>query len=237
MNLAFDYGDTRIEFELTYRKRKTMSIMVEPPGVVTVVAPAGTPENLVLERVKTKAQWIVSKLQEVREVTQVDTAKEFVSGESFKYMGRNYSLNLIVDTTIRKPDVDLDGNNLIVISPSRDEGVVQKAVEAWYRAMAKEQINTRIMHYQTKTGVAPNSIMIKDQKKRWGSCSTSGNVYFNWRVIMAPADVVDYVVVHELCHLVHHNHSADFWKLVSTVMPDYQVRKEWLIKNGAKMSL
>ena len=237
MNLAFDYGDTRIEFELTYRKRKTMSIMVEPPGVVTVVAPAGTPEDMVIDKVRAKGPWILNKLNEVRDVKSLTINKEFINGESFMYLGRNYSLQLQVDSQMRRPKVEIDQSKLIITTPTRDESRLQKAVETWYRAMASEQVKARVKYFQPKVGAVPNKIIIKDQKKRWGSCSSSGNLYFNWRAVMAPADVLDYLVVHELCHLIQPNHSRDFWNLVLSVMPDYKTRQDWLKKNGIRLSL
>jgi predicted metal-dependent hydrolase len=107
----------------------------------------------------------------------------------------------------------------------------------WYRKKAREQINERIKYYQPKVGVQPARITVKEQKKRWGSCSSRGNLNFNWRAVMAPSPVLDYIIVHELCHLKHHNHSREFWNLLASILPDYKNRREWLKKNGVRLNL
>lgn len=113
----------------------------------------------------------------------------------------------------------------------------KKSLEMHYRALAREVLFNRITYYLPKTGGQYTSITIREQKTRWGSCSARGTLSFNWRLILAPPVVLDYVVVHELCHLQHMDHSAAFWHAVSHVMPDYKIRRKWLKVHGQELSV
>jgi len=237
MYLSFEYGDTTIHFEMSYRRRKTISISVEAPDRVIVVAPEGLSEDEIISRVKSKGRWITRKLYEVRNIKTVSSKKEFVNGESFMYLGSNYPFQLKMDTSIKTPEVKLCQGKLIALAPNADKDPIKNAMEAWYRSKAQEYIKERIKYYQPQIGVKPDRIRIKEQKKRWGSCSSIGNLNFNWKAVMAPAPVLDYIIVHELCHLVHLNHSREFWNLVASILPDYKERQQWLKENGAGLSL
>ena len=237
MQLSFQYGDTIIQFDMSYSMRKSILISVEAPDKVSVTAPEGLSEHEIISRVKSKAKWIIQKLYEVKDIKTVTISKEFVNGESFMYLGRNYSLQLHVDSTLKKPVVKLYQGKFIVNTPTRDEEVIKKAMEAWYRSKAQEQIKERLKYYQSRVGTKPAKVTIKEQKKRWGSCSSKGNLNFNWRAVMAPSPVLDYIIVHELCHLMHLNHSKEFWNRLSSVLPDYEDRKNWLKKNGVRLNI
>ncbi len=120
---------------------------------------------------------------------------------------------------------------------SRKYSEAAKHLELWLREKAKEAIAERTMEYSKVIGVSYNNIRIKDTKSRWGSCSSKGNLNFSWRIIMAPAAVMDYIIIHELCHLIHMNHSKEYWETVEQYMPDYKRHKEWLKVNGAKLRI
>lgn len=126
-------------------------------------------------------------------------------------------------------NLDFDANE------KRD--IIKDALIKWYFALAIKIINRRVNRYSRLLDLFPKEVIIKDQKKRWGSCSSSGILRFNWRIVMAPISIVDYVIVHEMCHLRIKNHSSDFWKLVSVALPDYQRRKDWLKNNMGIFSL
>ena len=113
----------------------------------------------------------------------------------------------------------------------------EKRLEAIYRKAAREYFPKRVSHYARMLGVTYGKISIRDQKTRWGSCSSEGNLSFNWRLILAPPDVLDYVVIHELCHRKEMNHSKEFWALVESLMPKYKERRKWLRENGNNLTL
>jgi len=115
--------------------------------------------------------------------------------------------------------------------------LIRDEVIQWYRNHADQKIRERVKKYQKQIGEEPNSIKVKKQKKRWGSCSSKRNLNFNWKLIMAPMSVVDYLVVHELSHLKYPNHSKEFWQLVEAVIPNYEEKQEWLRVNGRKLNI
>jgi predicted metal-dependent hydrolase len=117
------------------------------------------------------------------------------------------------------------------------EEYIKAALEGWYRIRAEKIFAEKIRFYAEKLKVYPKRIVIKDQKTKWGSCSSKGNINFNFRVIMAPENIIDYLVVHELCHLVHMNHSSDFWNLVKSILPNYREDEEWLKINGVNLNI
>ena len=119
----------------------------------------------------------------------------------------------------------------------REKTPSEKRLEAIYRKAAREYFPKRVSHYARMLGVTYGKISIRDQKTRWGSCSSEGNLSFNWRLILAPPDVLDYVVIHELCHRKEMNHSKEFWALVESLMPEYKERRKWLRENGNNLTL
>jgi len=214
-----------------------MTIKIEAPDKITVVVPIGTSKKVIIEKVQEKASWINRKLDYYKNVQYLQANREFVDGELFMYLGQDYILNVEINDCLSKPKLELKEGKLYLQTPVRDKNLSAKAIEGWYRQQAREKIQERLNYYLTRIPKKPNRIVVKEQKKRWGSCSSKGNLNFNWRIIMAPVEVLDYIVVHELCHLVLLNHSKEFWNMVAAILPDYKLRKEWLKRNGFKMRL
>ena len=237
MMLSYEYGTQIIEFDVVFRKRKTMAIQIQAPDKITVISPIGVKEDEILRVVKGKSKWIVQKLFQIREIDHLKRTREYVNGESFIYMGRNYSLQIQYDRTYKIPKAKLYRGKLYVYSDCYDPLFIRLAIEKWYKEKALQKIEERISYYQKYFDVAPNKVMVKEQKKRWGSCSSQRNLNFNWKCIMAPSPVLDYLVVHEMCHMVHMNHSPDFWNLVASILPDYEKRREILKNQGVKYDL
>ncbi len=237
MKLSYDYGTQTIEFTTIFKKRKTLTIEVEAPKTITVIAPEGTTEDKILETVKTKSKWIVQKLFEIREMEYRKRVRQYVNGEAFIYMGRNYSLQIVQDDKVSLPEAKLIRGRFYVYTYSKDEEIVRRALENWYKDKAEEKIRERVKYYQSYFDIKPAKISIKDQQKRWGSCTSKKELLFNWKCIMAPSPVLDYIVVHEMCHLAYMNHSKEFWLLLKRVLPDYEDRKNWLRNNGIKYDL
>ena len=237
MELKFEYGSRIITFNLIYRKRKTMSIEVETTGEVTVIAPVGTSSDDVIEKVKSRAGWIVSKQYESKFINDTKIEREAVSGESYMYLGRNYSLDIRVDENIDNISVKLFQGKFVVNTYIKDEDFIKKAMENWYREKTLAKVKERVSYYSSYFNDEVTTVKVKEQKKRWASCTSKNELLFNWRCVMAPVFVLDYIVVHEMCHMEYKNHSKDFWNRVYAVMPDYEVRKSWLKNNGIKMDI
>ncbi|GAA0496826.1 SprT family zinc-dependent metalloprotease [Salinibacillus aidingensis] len=234
---SIEYGTKTIEFSVEFKKRKTMEISVEPPDNVCVVAPFDTSEEMITEKVKKKASWIVQKLYLFRDIEYQKINRELVNGESFMYLGRNYSLQIIIDETVKKPLVKLFQGKFYIKSPSKEQKLMKQALENWYRQKTLEKVMEKVKYYQHYFNRKPNDIKVKEQQKRWASCTANNDLLFNWRCSMAPSYVLDYIVVHEMCHMYHMNHSREFWDMLASVMPDYESRKEWLKKYGVRMDL
>ena len=234
---SFQYGTATIEYTLIRSERKNISISIEPNKNILVKAPLGLPDEEVMDVVKKKSKWITGKLFEMREMENRRYHREYVNGESFTYMGRSYSLQLVDDKTVKKPVVKLYRGKLYVNTPTRNEEVIHKAIIKWYQDKAKEKIPERVAYYEKFFVEKRGRIEIKDQKKRWASCTKEGTLTFNWKGIIAPANILDYIIVHEMCHLRYMNHSKEFWEMLGRVLPDYESRKEWLMNNGIKLDV
>lgn len=237
MKLSFEYGTQTIEFDVEYKKRKTLGISITPPDVINVKAPVGVGEDSVLEMVKSKAKWIAQKLYEIKHLECQKRNRQYVNGESFLYMGADYPLHIIYDEAYQKPLVNLENGSFYVYTVPKGEECIKSALADWYKHKAREKICERIEYYQPCFDISPAQIKVKEQKKRWGSCTSKRVLLFNWRIIMAPLNVMDYIIVHEMCHLVHMNHSKEFWNLVKSILPDYEERKLWLKMHGVRMNL
>lgn len=238
---TFQYNTLKIEYNLMKSKRKTISISVDPKGNVIVKAPLRLSDEKVLELVKQKASWIGQKLLLIEEAVGQIQDKEYVNGEIFNYLGKEYVLQLIIDVTKKKLNVYISDDKLVVTVSTNEsiinEDILKIAITKWYKQMAKLVIAERVTYYESLFTEKRGPIIVKEQKKRWGSCSQDGTLRFNWRIIMAPEYIIDYIVVHEMCHLRYMNHANEFWNLVEHILPDYKVRKEWLKKNGSKLEL
>lgn len=215
-------------------RKKTASVKVQK-GEVSVVIPNDLPDTNLKELFAKKTRWIKEKLELHRDVSPFNP-KEYISGECFTYLGRNYRLKVLSG---KSKSVKLKNGSLIVTLPdsSTSPDRVKNALTEWYRSHAEHKLKEKVDRYAKVVGVIPSSVGVKTFKARWGSCCKRGAIQFNWKIIMAPNRIVDYVVIHELCHMKQHNHSPQFWKLVEKVIPDYAESKEWLKKYGGGLAI
>ena len=251
--IQFQYGDEIIAVSVTKSKRKSLSIAIQPDGSVKVRAPLALSDAEILAWMKSKTGWIIRKRNEVFHSANRCAPKQFVSGEKFLFLGEEYELE-VRNSDARAGAVGIVEDKLVVfvkagISQSKDAGQnnsdrlspqqkeVQKALANWYEKQAKIWIMRRVHFYAPVVNESFHRVTLKNQKKRWGSCSSARNLNFNWRLVMAPLEILDYVVVHELCHLKQMNHSEAFWAEVEKVLPDYKARKKWLDENGNRLRL
>ncbi|WP_408956577.1 M48 family metallopeptidase [Natroniella sp. ANB-PHB2] len=233
---AIEIGNSEIEYKVIRSDRKTLGLEISKEEGLKVRAPRSVEEERIEEVIKKKADWILKKQERLDKIKSSPKKKEFLSGEKLTYLGRRYRIKLRkkemkgVQISLYQGKFYIDVDKRIPKKDRRAE--VKKELISWYRKKAEKRITERVAKYKSQIGVAPNSVKIKKQKKRWGSCSSLGNLNFNWKIIMAPMSVIDYLVVHELAHLKYPNHSKDFWNLVASVIPDYKKKKEWLRVNG-----
>jgi len=209
-------------------RRKTADIRVED-GAVSIVVPKHVSVEKIDQLLLNKRSWIKEKIALHREMRPASN-KVFVSGEAFPYLGRNYRLKILQGNFT---PVRLVQGRLVVQVPKGSEQphMVRNALVRWYKRQAEQKLAEKVDRYAPIVGVVPNGVGIKTFKSRWGSCTAKGKLEFNWQIVMAPNRMVDYVVVHELCHLIRHDHSSLFWKEVARVMPEYGECREWLKVN------
>ncbi|PCI23214.1 MAG: hypothetical protein COB67_12980 [SAR324 cluster bacterium] len=213
-------------------RKKTATIKVEA-GVVTIVVPENMESTRISKVLTAKHRWILEKLVLQKEAL-FSRDKQYISGEAFSYLGRNYRLK--IQNGPFTP-VKLKHGQLTTTQPegNQDAHRIRKALLLWYQEHAKIKLTEKAKRYARILEVIPTAIGIKTFKSRWGSCSAEGQIDFNWKIIMAPNRIVDYIVVHELCHLKHHDHSPRFWKEVEQVIPNYTECKEWLKVNSTRL--
>jgi predicted metal-dependent hydrolase len=223
-----------IEYSLVRSRRKTASIYIERDGQVSILVPDKLTDRQVEALVESKRKWIYKSLAEWQDLNARRVHRDYVNGEGFLYLGRSYRLKLVSD--LAEPLMLKDGYFCLRTSngllPDADA-----AFKAFYRAKGVVRIPPRVAYYQAKMDVEPKAVRVIELKHRWASCSPGGNLNFHWKCMMAPLTILDYIVVHELAHLVYPNHTKAFWNEVDKVMPDFQERKEWLRVNGAGMDL
>ncbi|MBS4538646.1 M48 family metallopeptidase [Clostridium sp. D2Q-11] len=235
--MEYQYKNYTIAFEIIYSKRKTMEISIKPPGIIKVKAPRRLSEEQIIQWVKSKSEWIAKKTSEFKDIEHMLRKKEYINGEKFMYLGEEYPLEIIIDKSLAKSKVKNLNDKFYIHTSIREEYIMNDAMEQWYRERTEEIILEKIKYYEKYFNVVPNKIKIKEQKRIWGSCSSKKNLNFNWRLSMAPISVIEYIVVHEMCHLIHMNHSKKFWNLVGDIMPNYKEKREWLKKYSATIML
>ncbi|WP_281561160.1 SprT family zinc-dependent metalloprotease [Thalassomonas sp. RHCl1] len=230
MTKQLSYKD--ISYSLKKSNRKTISIFIERDGSVSILAPAPYQLEKIEQVIEAKRSWIYRNLAEWEDLNRTQLQREFVNGEGFVYLGRSYRLSLE-----EKQDTDLllkRGRFLL----RRDK--IHKGADifkAFYKQKGLKKISERIALYAPKIGVKVKNVKVLELQNRWGSCSENGNLNFHWKCLMAPVSVLDYIVVHELVHLLHRNHDNNFWNTVDKVMPNYAKHVKWLKHNGVDMSL
>jgi predicted metal-dependent hydrolase len=242
LRTSIQFGSTHIPFQLLYSsRRKSINISVSPNGKILVTAPIGLQFEEIKLAVQKRAHWLANKLRSFSDNGGECLPKEFVSGESFSYLGRNYRLKVRPINTLKTSVRLLHGRFEIVVeshlSTKQRSEVVRKELSRWYKEHAGKRIGERIKILSMRLGVVPPPFILSDQQKRWASCDSSGRIRINWRIIMAPITLIDYVVAHELCHLIHHDHSSAFWKLLRILIPDYDARRERLRREGLRFTL
>lgn len=234
------YDSTTIEYTVTRspRRKKTIQITLDPYDGVLVAAPLRASKERVQSVVRNRADWIIRKTS-APEFTQ--RRREFVTGESLLYLGR--SVKMTVDPTEKRwVLVELNPRSFSVQVPAQLNGddraaEIRSAFVEWYRRNANEQLPIVVRRWTPRIGSSPKNILIRGQRRIWGSCSPDGTIRLNWRIVMAEPALIDYVVIHELLHLRVRNHSQEYWREFSQVMPDYLQRRQRLKEVGPYLTI
>jgi predicted metal-dependent hydrolase len=230
LNTPCRYKD--IDYKLKKSDRKTTSIYIERDGTVLVIAPAPFELEKIEQILESKRSWIYRSLAEWDDLNRTRVHREYVNGESFLYLGRHYRLQLVAEQ-----DVPLKFKNGYFILLEQAVKDAPEFFKQFYKTKLQKKLAERLKLHQAKTKHLPSDVKVMELQNRWGSCTAKGVLNFHWKCAMLPMSVLDYVIVHELAHLEHPNHSPAFWRSVEKVMPNFEEPKNWLKFNGAGMSL
>lgn len=230
MSFSFDYQIIRDKWT-----RSSTTISIKSNGLVVVRAPKWLPEIAIEEFLRERSFWIEQNLRRIQSLPKVDK-KKYIDGESHLYFGSEYPLKVTRLPFINKARLKFESDIFQAVVPDHFSLTVQKKevkklMVQWYLDHGKIVINEKVYRFTRELNVNYNRITLKQVSSIWGSCSHKSNLNFNRKLVMAPHEVVDYVVIHEVCHLVHHNHGPHFWALVRSLDPNYRAHMRWLKEN------
>jgi len=221
-----------LNINITKSERKTVSIFVERDGSVSARVPETLNDEEIHEILKAKEYQIFKNLAEWEQLNANSVNREYVNGQSFLYLGRNYRLKL---DEVEKGKLHFYKNTFF-LNPS-EKGNAKTLFIHFYKEKLNTKIHPIINRYKAQLGVEPKAIKVMELQNRWASCTPDGNLNFHWKCAMAPIDVLHYIVVHELAHLIHINHSSAFWNEVDKILPNYDKQVNWLKLYGAGVDL
>ncbi|MDQ0247933.1 putative metal-dependent hydrolase [Bacillus fengqiuensis] len=231
------YAGKTIRFEIKYKKRTSLGIMIDHYGNVEVQAPKGTSDERIRQLLEGKWDLIQQKLNEMKERMRGTQEKVYEQGESFLFLGNSFPIRILQDINIEQDHIMFEGDQLHIHVKHLEDEKIKQALKRFYYQQCKALVEKSVRYHQSHFKVTPRSISISDSKTTWGTCDSKRQLTFNWRLAMAPINVIDYVVVHEMCHMVHMNHDRSFWRLVGKIMPDYKEQENWLALSSWKMTV
>ena len=235
--------DTIINYSINKKSNlKNITIKIKYPDIVTVSSPKSVNDEYIHDLVLSKGKWILKKLTEFKIKETENPPILLIDGDLIPYLGNYYRLNVHKETNTIKCSLIFEKDKFIAKVPyniSSDKQYIElkKLLVNWYLTKGRKLIKERLSIYSKKLNLYPESITLKEQKTSWGTCSSKGNIYINWKILLAPLDIIDYVLVHELCHLKHMNHSKEYWQLVSTIFPNYKEKRNYLKENSLKLNI
>ena len=227
-------GDGFIVTVIKSGRRKTTALKIRD-GKVSIHIPTRLPLKFAQQFVEQKTRWIQNKLSE--QSLKQCKEKQFIDGEVFLFLNEEITLRLIQAESspiIKINDQQLEFHGRL---NRLSKTAIRAALVRWYKQQAEEHITVRTAYLSKKINILPHSITIKTYKARWGSCNIRGEIQFNWKLMLAPPNIIDYVIIHELCHIQHHNHSTQFWQLVEHHCPTFKASRLWLKNNGYRLDL
>jgi predicted metal-dependent hydrolase len=234
-------ADTIVVDDIVYtfrrsRRRRTVGITVHRHGSVTIAAPMRCPLYEIRNFVRQKRPWINKKLAERDELLRRKKTWKFMDGERFAYLGRDIPLKLVTpENGGGEPPLKLQDGSFRLDRGEQSNG--RDHFIRWYKNRAALWLGEKVELYRGRLGVGVKEVRIRDFKSKWGSCHPNGAISFDWRIIMFPPEIAEYIVLHELVHLLHPNHQTPFWNAMELLMPDCLQRRKWLATNGALLEI
>lgn len=223
LSLKTELNKMTMNYKIIRSNRKTVALKVYPDGQLEVATPIDVSDEDIQKIVNKKKFWLYKTINKTKEKVSKSLKKEFISGELFGYLGKRYRLDVT--------DCDHRGlkfkHNKFVLN-ILDKEKAEQLFKDFYKQKSKEKLEIQVIKFAKQMGVKYQKLKFLDMKKRWGSCTNEGNIILNFNLIKAPIYVIDYVIVHELAHLIEYNHSPRFWNIIRTQINDYKEHKSWL---------
>lgn len=216
--MRIEIEDRIIDCNIQYGSGKKLRINIDQVGFITIKAPNNISEEAIVSGIQKNGRAIIERLDRISNVKEIPKITGDDTENNFFYLGKEFHLNELIA---------IDGLS---------EEELQLRLKTFYISSCKKIISERIKIYENQLGVKPKAVKIVESRTKWGTCSSDRELTFNYRLVMAPVEVIDYVIVHELCHLTHMNHDRSFWRLVGSVFRDYKKRQEYLMSHGQYMT-
>lgn len=219
------------------KRRRTVDLFVDRRGEYVINVPESLPDDEILKILESKREWMIRTRLRKEEKLHGEPAKEWVSGEGLYWLGRKYRLKVVKpgdSPTQAEPVVFAEGRFRIVAPHASDH---RDVFRQWYQQQTKKVVGGRIARLARRVGVSAPDVIVRDLGYRWGSCGKGGKIYFHWRIAMLPSHVIDYLIIHELCHLLEPRHSREFFRKLEVVSPGYAEIETWLAENGDHFDL
>lgn len=229
MSQLITVDDLQVEIRRSTR-RKTVDLTVDRAGELVISVPSSFSDEQVEKIIRDRMLWIYQTLGEKKRILHPKSEKEYVTGEGFFYLGKRYRLKVLRDWGPSKAPLRLKKGRFMISSDQTEKG--REHFVQWYSKQAYKRIGLEIEGLAARVGVEPNEIRVLDLGNNWASCSKKGGLNFHWRVILLPIEKVRYLILHELVHLIEHNHSTRFYEILKRVSPDYEEEELWLKLNG-----
>lgn len=231
-------GDLQIQYQIIYSKRKTIGIILDKKGLL-VRAPKRVSKREITELLTKKEGWIRKSINKINAIQAIPEPIIFRDGELVRYLGNLYPIRIVAETR-RSTFVKFVDDEFVIHVPngvSINQDLIQRKMILWYREEAATVFSDRIDYYSGIIGAKPDSIRIRGFKRRWGACHSNGLIEFNWRLVLAPMEIVDYLVVHEMAHLITTGHSPRFRRILGDIIPDFKQREKWLRNYGPTLTI
>lgn len=241
--LTLEVGESEVAYQLirSPRRKRTIAFAVDPGPVLVVRAPARTPAREIEEMMAQHMGWILRHIAEMRALDASRRSREYVTGEDIPYLGDPMPLHVVpvlgMEAECHRRNDRFELRLPIAASEEQARALGEAAVAGWFQSHAGEKFAERVGVWKRKLNVEPGRVIVTDPKTRWGSCDARNNIRLSWRILLAPLELVDYIVAHELCHVVHRNHGPRFWRKLEKVMPDCMERRDRLREIGHTLTL
>ena len=243
--ITFNYEDKILDVDIIYRKRKNISIKITPKDRIQIIAPHKVPIKILKETIEKNSSWILSKLDKFKNMDDSFLKRDYVDGEIYYYIGKPHYLKIIKDKNMQNKKnynyLSIKEEYIEIRTNNWEGEYLKESLKKWYKLKSEEIVMDRLAYLREQSDyfrkIEPNLIKVKEQKKIWGSCNSNKNIYINSKISMLPVEAIDYIIVHEFCHILYMNHSKDFYASVEKIIPNYKEINLWLKKNSYKFTL